>query len=653
MTWSGSSSIPFLHSDAQDDDEDITDDVPPLHNDPLQPPPSSHLHAPSTTPRKEEEEEEQSNNHQPSPMVGVKSESGGGMMESIAETKKVVHDGEILDVNSPVGSVANACIPMAISDFYAAHPNFRTRLSPHHRNSEDALAVAFTATSLSLSTSQNPFLVRTTLDDSSQAKGITAIIRAYKWHEVILIYEDTEYGSGLIPYLADEFQQFDIRTRVIVVHMSSSLGSKIFLLAKETTMISDGYAWIITDGLSTLLDPMGAKVIGSMQGVLGIRPHIPQSKRLENFKKRWKSEIHSSSTKLNIFGYWAYNTVWALAKAVEMVPQESSSVNGENHHKNTCQFPVIKVSKIGKMILKRLLKTKFKGLSGDFSLVRGQLRSSAFEIIKVIDNKEKFIRYWTFENGLSRKLGKAKKGKSMSKYELKPPIWPGNTKDIPRGWTTPVGGNKLRIGVPDKPSFEAYLKVEQDSYTKESTITGFSYDVFEEALALLPFAVPHKLIPFPIGSNAGTYNKLLYHVKNQKIDAAVGDITILANSLILILTQSYTASLASMLTVQRLQSIIIDINELKKISDFVGYETGSFVKDLLVKRLNFDEPKLVKQFNFDESKLRDYGTAEKFDKALSKGSQNGGVGEIFGARHSVKLLLAKYCNKYMIVGPTY
>ncbi|TYI87876.1 hypothetical protein E1A91_D04G166400v1 [Gossypium mustelinum] len=155
------------------------------------------------------------------------------------------------------------------------------------------------------------------------------------------------------------------------------------------------------------------------------------------------------------------------------------------------------------MILNRLLKTKFKGLSGDFT----------FEIINVINNKKKVIGYWTLENGLIRKIGKAKKGKSMSKYELKPSIWPGNTKDIPRGWTTPVGGNKLRIGVPDKIGFEAYLKVEQDPYTKESTVTGFSYD----------------LIPFPIGSNVGTYNKLLYHVKNQKFDAAVGDITILAN----------------------------------------------------------------------------------------------------------------------------
>ncbi|MBA0750896.1 hypothetical protein Gogos_002275, partial [Gossypium gossypioides] len=500
--------------------------------------------------------------------------------------------------------------------------------------------------------------------------GRKAQVPAYEWREVILIYEDTEYGSDLIPYLAYEFQQVDIRvssrfsfspndsklrilkklnkvmamqTRVIVVHMSSSFGSKLFFLAKDVAMISEGYVWIITDGLSSLLDPMGVKAFGSMQGVLGIRPYIPQSKGLQNFKRKWKSRIHSCSTKLNIFGYWAYDTIWALAKAVEMIPQESSS-------------------------------------------------SSTFEIINVIDNEEKVIGYWTLENVLTRKPDKAKNGKSMSKYELKPPIWPGNTKDKPRGWTTPIGGKKLNIAVPHKPGFEAYLKVAQDPYTKEFIITGFSHDVFEEALALLSFPVPRKLIPFPIGPNGGTYDELLSNVKNQTYDAAVGDITILANrsqyvdftlpylqsyvsmvvkikddernnmwiflkplswdlwlttgvafvctglvvwilehrinnefrgsahqqvgtvfwfsfsilvfAHILILTQSYTASLASMLTVQRLQPTIIDIDELKMNGDFVGYETGSFVKDLL-----------VKQLDFDESKLRDYGTAEEFDNA--------------------------------------
>ncbi|XVE49961.1 hypothetical protein DITRI_Ditri01bG0123600 [Diplodiscus trichospermus] len=741
------------------------------------------------------------------------------MKTSGAETKTLVPVGLILDLNSPVGSVANACIPMAISDFYAAHPNYRTRLFLHLRDTDDVLGAAFTAlelidkeevnaimgpertmrarfvidvgeraqvpiisfsaTSPSLSTTQNPFFIRTCLNDSSQAKAIASIVQAYGWHETILIYEDTEYGSGLIPYLADEFQQFDIRvtcrfslslnsdnlrilkmlnkvmhmqTRVIVVHMTSSLGSKFFLNAKEAGMISEGYAWIITDGLSSLLDHMGAKVMGSMQGVLGIRPHIPHSKRLENFKRKWKSEIHSKSTKLNIFGFWAYDTVWALAKAVEMVRHESCSLMEQNCRRNISQFPYIKLSKIGRMIRNGLLKTKFKGLSGDFNLVKGQLKSSAFEIINVVDKEEKVIGYWTTRNGLTRELGKPEKAAySTCMDDLKPPTWPGNTKAIPRGWTTPVNGKKLRIGLPVKPGFDAYLKVEQDPYTKEPIVTGFCFDVFMETLAVLPFAVPHKLIPFTIGSNhsGGTYDELLYQVKLQNIDAAVGDITILANRsrivdftlpylqshvsmvvkikdderknmwiflkplswdlwlttgaafictglvvwflehrinnefrgspqqqvgtvfwfsfsilvfahrekimnnlsrfvliiwifVVLILTQSYTASLASMLTVQRLQPTVVDVNDLKKNGDFVGYETGSFVKDLL-----------VKQLSFDESKLRNYGTADEFDEALSKGSQNGGVSAIFGARHCVELFLTKYCDKYMTAGATY
>lgn len=114
--------------------------------------------------------------------------------------------------------------------------------------------------------------------------------------------------------------------------------------------------------------------------------------------------------------------------------------------------------------------------------------------------------------------------------------------------------------------------------------------------------------------------------------------------MVLILTQSYTASLASMLTVQRLQPTIADVDTLRENGVFVGYETGSFVKDLL-----------VKQLNFDGSKLRNYGTVEEFDEALSKGSTNGGVDAIFAAQHCVELFLAnaKYYDKYMTAGPTY
>jgi ionotropic glutamate receptor len=111
---------------------------------------------------------------------------------------------------------------------------------------------------------------------------------------------------------------------------------------------------------------------------------------------------------------------------------------------------------------------------------------------------------------------------------------------------------------------------------------------------------------------------------------------------VLILTQSYTASLTSMLTVQRLQPAFIDVKEIKKNGYFVGYQKDTFVKGLL-----------TKQLNFDETKLKAYTSPEEYNEALSNGSHNGGVAAIFDEIPYIKLLLAKYCSKYTMVGPTY
>lgn len=111
---------------------------------------------------------------------------------------------------------------------------------------------------------------------------------------------------------------------------------------------------------------------------------------------------------------------------------------------------------------------------------------------------------------------------------------------------------------------------------------------------------------------------------------------------VLILTQSYTASLASMLTVQRLQPSFVDVKEIKSKGYYVGYQNGSFVKDLL-----------IKQLNLEESKLKPYNTYEEYREALLNGSENGGVAAIFDEIPYIKLFLTKHCSKYTMVGPTY
>ena len=96
-----------------------------------------------------------------------------------------------------------------------------------------------------------------------------------------------------------------------------------------------------------------------------------------------------------------------------------------------------------------------------------------------------------------------------------------------------------------------------------------------------------------------------------------------------------------MLTLQQLEPDFTDIYDLMRRGENVGYKDGSFVKQML------------EGMGFHNSKLTNYTSFEDYDDALSKGTKNGGVSAIFDELPYVKLFMAKHCNKYIMVGPTY
>ncbi|KAM5553990.1 glutamate receptor 2.9-like [Rosa sericea] len=704
-------------------------------------------------------------------------------------TKEVIRVpvGVVLNLNSSVGAMAEKCMTMALDDFYAKHAHYQTRLSLLTRDSKNDVVsaafealhlinienvsaiigppssaeakfvielgrrnhvpiISFSATSPSLSPSHSSFFIRTAFSDSAQVEAIAAIVGAYsKWLEVVLIYEDTEYGNSLIPYLVDAFQKVgarvphrsaipphyndreilkelnhlnSTRARIFLVHMTASLGSKLFLLASKAGMMTEGYGWIVTEGLSTLLDPVSSTTMDSMQGVVGVRPYIPMSKELEDFvlrMKRFRFRKSSKITGVNLFGLWAYDTVWALAMAVEKVGIASR-----------VDLASLGTGDRGQNLLEAILDLKFESLSGNFRLVKGQLEASTFEVFNVIGGKERIIGYWNQKKGLSRKLNGA--AELDIRKTLEKPIWPGYTTDIPP---------KLRIGVPMKQGFNEFLKFENNH------ISGFSAEIFFAAEKKLPFSLSYEF-----HASAGTYDDLLYQVHLQKYDAVVGDTTIIANRslyvdftlpytesgvsmivltedsernslwiflkplsldlwlttgaafiftgfviwllehrentefrgppqqqlgmifwfsfstlvfahrekvvnnwskfvliiwvfVVLILTQSYTASLASMLTVQKLQPAFTDIKEIQRNGYKVGHQNGSFIKGFLMEHLKFDETKLVP-----------LETIQDYHNALSRGNKNG-VAAILDEVPYLKLFLKTNCSKYTMVGPTY
>ena len=139
----------------------------------------------------------------------------------------------------------------------------------------------------------------------------------------------------------------------------------------------------------------------SMQGVVGIRPYLPPSKRLEDFERKWKRNLTSiktktkSTTSFNLYGLWAYDTVWALAMAVEKAGIVHSSFLKKNDSDSNVDLAALGIFEMGTRLHNTILTTKFQGLIGNFHLFKGQLKPSAFELFNMIGKTEIIIGYWT------------------------------------------------------------------------------------------------------------------------------------------------------------------------------------------------------------------------------------------------------------------
>ncbi|KAG8380244.1 hypothetical protein BUALT_Bualt07G0173100 [Buddleja alternifolia] len=412
------------------------------------------------------------------------------------------------------------------------------------------------ATSPSLSPKESPYFVRSAQCSSYQAKPIAAIVKTFGWREVVFINEDSEYGIGLVPFLTEGLLQVNalvsyqsvippsatndqilgelyklktMQTRVFVVHMLPSLASRFFKMAKEAEMMNEGYAWIITDALTSLLDSVDFSAIEAMQGVLGVKAYIPRSNELENFTKRWRKRFHEENpdlyrTELNIFGLWAYDSITALAMAIERFGGPFQNFMKGVKRDNSTDLDDIGISTIGPSLVGLLRNYSSKGLSGDFRVLDGRLQPSAFEIVNVIGKGDNRVGLWREKHGISKIL-KMDDHKSTKKDNLGGIIWPGGTSRMPKGWEMPTSGKKLRVGVPVKSGFSEFIKIERNDETNDVEATGFCIDVFKEVMLSLPYAVVYDFIPFetPDGHNAaGDFNDLKY-------DAVVGDVTIVAN----------------------------------------------------------------------------------------------------------------------------
>ncbi|KAL7113679.1 hypothetical protein ACP275_04G075500 [Erythranthe tilingii] len=393
------------------------------------------------------------------------------------------------------------------------------------------------------SPNEHPYFVQVAEDENTQFHGIAAFLKALRWKSFVFLYEDNADARQAQTYIHDILQEnhlnvayqtaislqatdnqiinelhklMEMKASIILIHLSSSLASKVFLNAKILGMMTKGFAWIVTSKTMNLLDWEDSSVYESMEGVIGFRYYIPPSNNTRNLTLRLRREFqHNESNmeirELNVFGLWAYDAASVLAEAVERVGIELSQNSSAGAEPKQLGFATLKVSNSGSDILSKIVSSTFTGLLGKFQLSFGKSVLEMYEVLNVIGNGERRVGFWTSAHGLTEKINPSI---NSSSGILETIIWPGFSSTAPKKrWLLQKSAKSFRIAVPEKATFPELLSWDYDQQRGATTVSGFCIDVFRAAVDRLPYKISIEYIPFD--TDHYSYNDLIYQVYEQ------------------------------------------------------------------------------------------------------------------------------------------
>ncbi|KAL0370948.1 UNVERIFIED_CONTAM: Glutamate receptor 2.7 [Sesamum angustifolium] len=456
--------------------------------------------------------------------------------------ESIVNIGVIVDMGSWTGQVVQSCIKMATSDFYNINSHYKTRIALHWKDSKgDTLhfiAAVVSASAPSPSPAAVTFMFRflvTTLDLLENLEVEAIIISDISDEELFLARLADEVNVPLLsfssisslnehPYFIQVAEDESNEFRAIAAFIDAFKWRSFVFLYEDTVDARQVQTYIYNISRENHLDI-------AYQTALSLRNTDDEIINELHKLKMTKSSIilvHLSpslaSQGLNVVGLRAYDTAWVLAEAIERAGILLSPNRFEISGSEQLNFARLRVSKNGPTILSKITSTKFTGLAGEFQLANRKLVHETYEILNLIGNWRKRVGFWKSTYGLTKELYSY--DNSSSSF-LETIIWPGFSLTAPRGWLVQMSGKTIRIGVPSNGRFPELVGLYHDQLSNQTIFHGYSIDVFTAAVDRLPYKISYEYIPFY--NQNGSYSDLIYQVYLQTYDAAVGDITILAD----------------------------------------------------------------------------------------------------------------------------
>ncbi|KAH7428713.1 hypothetical protein KP509_09G013900 [Ceratopteris richardii] len=322
-------------------------------------------------------------------------------------------------------------------------------------------------------------------------------------------------------------------------------------------MFRSGSVWIVTDLISSaLVKPNNdLKDFGSYEGLLEMHRFIYPSDLSKDLLIQLQGENFSDIYNLSVLGgpdaytiYAYHDAFFAAAHAITSHLVQGNNLSFTEYYKvhdgfnGEDDFRDRKVLESGPALRSTLWNISFMGTCGLIQFDgHGDVGNVVFEYVNLVGKNFSVVAYWmdgnplitsaphVLDNGSINMNSTSKNANTTSLIIL----WPGGSREIPKGWVPCKSGRRLRIGVPMNAGYPQIV-YQNKSADNQTRYGGFCIEVFETAVKRLRYSVQFDYIPLfsnIMGKVNPQYDNLIDMVYSGEYDAAVGDIKITAERL--------------------------------------------------------------------------------------------------------------------------
>ncbi|KAL3612269.1 hypothetical protein D5086_003289 [Populus alba] len=488
--------------------------------------------------------------------------------------------------------------------------------------------LSFADTAPEWATGRWPSLLQASPDKRAQMKAVAAIVQSWNWHQVIVIYEDTDSSArGVIPHLHDALREVNSQVsqfvafspsassdsmskelenikskqycRVFVVHLSFQIGCKVKFknhnvaaaeIFEIVNVIGTGYNeigyWSNGFGFSEKIHENSRYNSSSMIDLEQV--HWPGGPRYT--PRGWTTLRSAKLFRIGVPSFSGYEE-YVKVESDDRLGTNSSGFANEVFKATTASMPFF-------------LPYEFQYFNGSYNELVEQLHLKNFDAavgdVEIVASRHQYAEF-----------------------------------------TYPFTETGLVLIVPVRSSSKAW------SFIKPFTTTMWVLiSVITVYNGFVVWWIERKhcdelqgSITTQIGIMIWLSFNTLFSLNGPKLHSNLSRMSgVVWLFVALIIIQTYTANLTSMLTVQRLEPTIPTVEELLNSNEKVGYCTDSYTERYLLEVLKFKN-----------QNIQHFQSAESY----AQGFEDKKISAAFLGIPSAKKFLAKYCNSFIQIGPTY